>query len=174
MSETQTPDAPETVGAPVEATECPRECRRHAARGPLWAAVGWLSAAFAAVLVAIIPYDPGESLCGPWGCFPPLLALVSMHLLWFVALGAGTWAVARWLPGLLRPLGFVLLLAGVVATGVLVTNDLAHWLSKMPDDIRQLWPKRIGYRLLTLSDVPLVQSILVGALCVVRGRGARA
>jgi len=140
----------------------------------LWAVAGWLTAALAAVLVATIPYDPGESLCGPWGCFPPVLALVSMHLLWFVALGAGTWAVARWLPGLLRPLGFVLLLTGVVATGVYVTNDLVQWLSRMSDDLRPFWPKRVGYRLLTLSDVPLVQSTLVGTLCVVRGRGARA
>ena len=174
MSETQTTDASEVVNAPLEGTECPHGCPVHAARGPLWAIVGWLTAALAAVLVATIPYDPGESLCGPWGCFPPLLALVSMHLLWFVALSAGVWAVARWLPGLLRPFGFVLLLAAVVATGVLVSNDLVQWLSRMPDDIRPFWPKRVGYRLLTLSDVPLVQSMLIGAMCVVRGRRVRA
>jgi hypothetical protein len=136
----------------------------------LLAVVGWLLAAFAAVAVAFVPYDPGESLCGVWGCFPPLLALVSMHLLWCVALGAGVWAVGRWLPGLLRPVGVILVLATAVATGEYVARDVVHWLNGMPEGLRHDWPKRIAYRVLTLTDVPLVECLLVGAVCAVRGR----
>jgi hypothetical protein len=135
--------------------------------------MGWLAAALVAVLIATVPYDPGESLCGSWGCFPPLPALVSMHALWFIALGASAWAVWRWVPALLRPLGLVLVLAAVAATAVLVSTDLTQWLSRMPDESRRFWPKRIGYRVFTLTDVPLVQALLVGAACAVRGGRSR-
>jgi hypothetical protein len=135
--------------------------------------MGWLAAALVAVLIATVPYDPGESLCGLWGCFPPLPALVSMHALWFVALSASVWTVRRWAPVLLRPLGLALCLAAVAATAVFVSTDLTQWLSRTPAEFHQFWPKRIGYRVFTLTDVPLVQALLVGAICTVRGGRVR-
>src|SRR5262245_53022231 len=86
-------------------------CRRHAARGPLLTAMGWLLAALVALSVAAIPCDVGESMCGVWGCLPPIQALAAMHLFWCVTFGAGIHAIRRWRPGLLRPVGVVLLLA---------------------------------------------------------------
>jgi hypothetical protein len=46
-------------------------------------------------------------------------------------------------------------------------------MAKVPGEYHEFWPKRIGYRLLTLSEVPLVQAALVGAFCIVRGRSRR-
>ena|GEM_PF-6361764 len=176
MSEAQMTDSPLPVDAgssPEAVMECEKGCPIHATRGPLWALAGWLAAALATVFVAVIPYDPGESMCGVWGCFPPLTALVSLHLLWCVGLSASVWAMRRWFPMLLRPVGLFLLFAAIVATTVIIADDLSSWLSKTPDQFRQFWPKRVGYRLLTLTDVPLVQSMLVGVYCVIRGRGSR-
>ena len=174
MPEVPTTEPPAETALPAEsANSCPRACPRHAARGALLAAAGWLAAAVAAVFVASIPYDPGESLCGVWGCLPPLPALVAMHLLWCVALGAVVWTVGRRFPTLLRPLGLVLLLAAFVASAGLVANDLIDWLHQMPAEYRQFWPQRIGYRVVTLTDVPLVQSLFVGAGCAIWGRSGR-
>ncbi len=144
-------------------------CRRHAARGPLLAAAGWLAAAVAALAVAAVPYEIGESMCGVWGCFPPVPALVAMHLFWCVALAAGVHTVSGWRPGLLRPLGVVLILAAVAATALVVGNDLTRWL-ELPDQYRHYWPRRFGYVLATTTDIPLVQSLVTGVACLTLAR----
>lgn len=153
---------------PAVAT-CPSACRRRAARGPLLAAVCWLAAAVAALSVAAIPYDIGESLCGVWGCFPPVPALVAMHLFWCVVLAAGVHAVRGWRPGLLRPLGVVLILAALAATALVVGNDLNRWL-ELPDRYRSFWPRRVGYTLAITTDIPLIQSLAAGVGCLLLSR----
>jgi hypothetical protein len=98
---------------------------------------------------------------------------MSTHLLWCVVLGASAWAIRRWFPQLLRPLGFGLILSSLGATTALVWDDLQGWFAKVPAEYHQLWPKRIGYRLLTLTEVPLVQSLVAGAICAICGRARR-
>jgi hypothetical protein len=168
------PEAPVADGANLGPDECPDQCTIHKTRGPLYALAGWLAAALASVMVATIPYDPGEMFCGVWGCLPPLPAVAAMHLLWCVALGATVWAVNRWFPSGLRALGFVLLIASIGATAALVSNDLSTWMAKTSVEARQFWPKRIAYRIVTLTDVPLVQSFVVGAACAIFGRSSAA
>ena len=157
------------VESAAERSPAAPTCRRHAARGPLLAAAGWLAAAVAALAVAAIPYDIGESMCGVWGCFPPVPALVAMHLFWCVVLAAGVHAVRGWRPGLLRPLGLVLILAAVAATALVVGTDLTRWL-ELPDRYRHHWPRRVGYILATKTDVPLVQSLAAGVACLILSR----
>ena len=151
-------------GSPAAAT-----CRRHAARGPLLAAAGWLAAAVAALAVAAVPYDISEPLCGVWGCFPPVPALVAIHLFWCVVLAAGVHAVRAGRPGLLRPLGVVLMLAAVATIAIVVGNDLTRWL-ELPDKYRSLWPRRVGYVLATSTDIPLLQSLAAGGVCLLLAR----
>jgi len=144
-------------------------CRRHAARGPLLAAAGWLAAAVAALAMAAVPYDVGESLCGAWGCFPPVPAMAAMHLFWCVAVAAGTHAATALRPGLLRPLGVVLIITAVATTSLVVGNDLTRWLA-FSDQHRHFWPRRVGYALATTTDVPLVQSLAAGIACLTLAR----
>ncbi len=162
------------AGPGSDPNSCPLDCPLHKTRGALWGIAGWLGAALAAVFVATVPYDPGEKLCGVWGCFPPLAAVASMHLIWCVILGATVWAVHRWAPALLRPLGFVLVLAALGAAAALVGTDLTDWLSKVSADARRFWPRRLGYRVVTLTDVPVVQALVVGAACAIFGRSQAA
>jgi hypothetical protein len=136
----------------------------------LYALAGWLAAALAAICVALVPYDPSGDWGGVWGRLPPLPALAAAHLLWLVVLGASAWVLRRWFPALLRPIGWVLLLGAVGGGSVLIWTDLSNWMAKVPGEFHQLWPKRIGYRLLTLSEVPLVQAALVGVVCSISGR----
>ena len=154
---------------------CSRSCPRHAALAPVLMGVGWLAAAVAALSVAAIPYDFGESLCGVWGCFPPIPALAAVHLLWVVLLAAGVWAVLRWRRGLLRPVGWVLITASVATAATVLGGDVGAWVERVPAEYKVFWPKRVGYRLATLTDVPIVQALLAGVACVFLGRrsGAR-
>ena len=162
LSETETPPA----------AACPRACPRHAARGPLLAVAGWLAAGLAALSLATISADFDESLCGVWGCVPPIAPMVAMHLFWCVVLGAGVHALWRWRPGLLRPVGAVLVLAAGVTTAVVVGNDLSRWLD-IADSYRAFWPRRVAYILATSTDLPLVQSLVAGFVCLILARRHR-
>jgi hypothetical protein len=152
---------------------CAAGCRRHAARGPLLAVAGWLTAAVAALAVAAVPLDPGEALCGVWGCFPPLPALAAMHLFWCAAFGAGVHAAAGLRRGLLRPLGVALVFGAAVAGALVIGRDLTRWL-EFADEHRHYWPRRVGYTLAVNTDLPLIQALAAGVACLVlaarRGR----
>lgn len=145
-------------------------CTRHAALGGLLGVAGWLGAGLAALAVAAVPFDFGESLCGVWGCYPPVPPLAAMHLLWLVAGGAVVWAARRWLPGLVRPLGVLLIVAGVVGLVVAVGGDLPQWLHRVGIEYQHFWSKRVAYRIATLTDVPIVQGLLAGVVCLLIGR----
>jgi hypothetical protein len=149
---------------------CPRACPRHAAGNALIGVALWLGAALASLMLAVVPYDPGEVLCGVWGCLPPLPALVAMHSLWFVALGGTVWAVGRWFPSTLRVFGLVLMLVALGTAATMVAPDLDRWLTGLPEEYQRFWLRRIAYRLATLSDVPIVQAAIVGLLCVTFGK----
>ena len=61
--------------------------------------IAWALAAFGALSLANLPGEYGHSLCGPWGCLPPLQALAAMHLFWVVVLGPPVaWALMKWQP----------------------------------------------------------------------------
>jgi hypothetical protein len=133
-------------------------------------AVGWLAAAVVSLLVAAIPYDAEESVCGVWGCYPPLQALAAMHLLWCAVLGSIVWSIREWRPRLLLPVGLVLIIVAAPATAVVIGNDLHHWTHGLPERYHKFWPRRIAYTLSTLTDLPLVQSLLAGMVCIQLGR----
>jgi hypothetical protein len=162
----------ERTDTPGAGATCSGTCHRHAARGPLLAAVGWLAAALAALSVSAVPFEIGESFCGVWGCFPPLPALAAMHLFWCVVFGAGVHALGGWRPVLLRPVGVVLVFAATAATVLIVGPELYRWLG-LPEPYRSFWARRVGYILATKTDAPLLQSLAAGIACLVLSRRRR-
>ncbi len=148
------------------------KCRRHALKAPLVAAIVWLALAFVALSVGAVPYDVGESICGVWGCFPPLPALAAMHLLWCVVLGACVHAAHRWRPRILFPLGILLASAGGITAAVLLGTDLHRWLNQVHESNHSDWLRRVGYTLATATDVPIVQSLLASLACLVISKRA--
>lgn len=165
------------VPGPAAAAD-PVCCPRHALCRPLLTGAGWLAAAVAALSVAAVPYDPGEALCGVWGCFPPVPALAAMHLFWGVLMAAGVWAVRRWRPRLLKAGGAVVFAASGLAAVAVVGRDVLDWLHWVPADAARLWPRRAAYVLATKTDLPLVQVMAAGvagvALAGAAGRGRSA
>lgn len=150
------------------ASAAPVCCPRHALQRPLLAGAIWLAAAVAALTVAAVPYDAGESLCGAWGCFPPLPALVAMHLFWGVAFAAGVWAVRR-RPRLLRTGGAAVFVAAGLTAAAVVGRDVLEWVSWASPDVAGYWPRRAAYVLATKNDLPLVQAAAAGAAGMILG-----
>jgi hypothetical protein len=141
---------------------CSSGCPLHRVRRPLYIAIVWLGAAVGALYVADIPHDFGESLCGAWGCLPPVQALAAMHLFWCVLFGAETWAIYQWRSSLLRPLGAALLLAGVGGIWLIVANDQISSAEPNPMGIHYWCLKRAAFVLATATNFPVVQAVFAG------------
>jgi hypothetical protein len=128
--------------------------------------LGWALAAYGVLALGSLPGDFGHSLCGPWGCLPPLQALAAMHLFWgLLLLPLVVWGLAKGQPGQLRFVGGLLVLASGLGIVVVAGWDLWSWLPAMPPELRGYWARRALYTVVTLSDVPLVQVLLAGAVC---------
>jgi hypothetical protein len=170
MSEASILNNSNSAENPLEAhrpatTTCP--CARHAALKPLLTIICCLAAAAGSLLVAEIPYDTEDLLCGIWGCYPPLQALAAIHLFWCVVLSTGVCVIRGWKPHLLQPVGILLLLVAVMAIVAIVGNDLTRWFQRYSPSTHSFWPQRVAYTIATTSDVPLIQSFLAGTACLV-------
>ena len=156
----------------VSATKCP-ECPAHAVfgRSPTARAIfvaaltAWVLAAFGALMIAEIPGDFGESLCGVWGCLPPMQALVAMHLFWLVLLVPPAALAGLRLPRLAAiRLGVLLVLVGAAAAVVVVGLDVARWLSAMEPELHGFAGRHALYSLATHTDAPMMQAVVAGAI----------
>jgi hypothetical protein len=131
----------------------------------------WGLAAYGALSLGSLPGEFGHSLCGPWGCLPPLQALASMHLLWaLVLLPFVAWGLMKGKPHQLHLAGELLFFGALLGIIVVAGRDLLTWLPTVPSHVQTYWPRRALYTIVTLSDVPLVQGLIAGAICWQAGR----
>lgn len=141
-------------------------------RRVMWV-LAWFGAGVASVGVGLIPGDyTGESFCGVGGCFPPVQALASLHLLWLLVLAPPALAPARRRPGpVAERAGAVALVFGLLAIACVVTTGLTRW-GQAPSDPRYSARavRRAGYSLATRTDVPAIQLALTGTFVVIAAR----
>jgi hypothetical protein len=137
--------------------------------------LAWAGAVFGLQFLATLPGDLGEalfghSLCGPWGCLPPLQALVAMHALWVLLLiPLVLWAVRYWPPVWLWAFGAALTGLGLLGLGVVTGWEVQQCWLKFPD-LRPYVVQRVLYVLATMTHVPLVQVTLAGLTCWLAGK----
>jgi hypothetical protein len=91
-----------------------------------------------------------------------------MHLFWAVVIVGIVWVIRKNRPELLPPIGIVLILVASLATSIVVARDLNRWFESVPEVYRYLWPRRVVYCIATLTDVPLIQSLLAGVFILFR------
>ena len=118
----------------------------------------------------------GHSVCGPWGCGPPTEALLAIHTFWLVTALMGAIAVTDPLAPQ-KPARHVWTRAGlIIAVGSLlavVAIGFYDFLTWRPDPFRlngmYLW-QRFLFRLVTITDFPVVQLGIGGALLAALGK----
>ena len=127
--------------------------------------VAWGAAMLGVLSLRALPLESEHSICGPWGCGPPVPALLACHGFWAVNLGAllvighgrlprpQFRLVSRWAVGI----G----IAGLI--GVAVWEGVTWW-PDASDHVRHYALQRYGFRLATQIDFPIVETSLAGVV----------
>ncbi len=136
-----------------------------------WFAV-WAAALYGALQIHLASGWFSHTICGPWGCGPPVEALLSYHGFWFVLLFPAAIISGRRLPpDQAARWGAVLASAAVLGLAILIATDAVRWLSTTHDDAAyQYLVQRCFFRLVTFVDFPLMQLAVLGAYCNWLGR----
>ena len=123
----------------------------------------WLASLAAVLQLHQVQTSWTHVLCGPWGCGPPTEAVVAMQGFWLIGMGGLAWLCAgSWPSGLLRCVGIVLGVAGLLALVGIGLWDFRTYLPQTQTaPNRYLW-QRFLWTVATAVDVPAVQSVLVG------------
>ena len=146
-------------------------------RVPVIAGV-WGVSLFAVLQIQYLPLDASHSVCGRWGCGPPLPPLIAYHGFWLVLLSLPTAILCRALtPARLRTTGWILLAVGLSGFALVgmweMVPSLPLWLPR----VRHLPPRYYMQRYLlsvaTLVDVPIVPLTIAGLCCVLSARRRR-
>lgn len=105
---------------------------------------------------------------------PPLQALLALHGLWLLlAIPLTIWALRQWTAAKLYRLGSLLTFLALVALGFVITKDVVSWLPSVSEEDRRYLAQRVAYSLAIWTDVPVVQALIAGVVCMLVGRRRR-
>ena len=122
----------------------------------------WIAALYGVLRAGPYLGNLGHGFCGPWGCGPPLEALLVYHGFWLVLIGGLTTAAIRFCSAA------TLDVAGRTLTVVSLCGllGLMAWeLTYMSDTIRPYAVQRCLFAVATLVDIPIVPAALAGIAC---------
>jgi hypothetical protein len=105
-----------------------------------------------------------HTVCGTWGCGPPLPVLLACHTFWMVLLAPPAVVAAMRFPNRgVRLLGTILIALG--ATGLISVAgwEAATWLREANEWQRPYFVQRYLFSVVTLVDLPVLEVLLVGA-----------
>jgi hypothetical protein len=104
-----------------------------------------------------------HSVCGPWGCGPPIPVLLACHTFWLVLLGPPAFLAAAQLPSKwVRRLGG--LMVAFAAVGLIAVGgwEAATWFREASEWERPYVVHRYFFELVTLVDVPILEALFLG------------
>src|SRR6056297_585256 len=116
-----------------------------------------------------LPWDHG--ICGPWGCGPPMEALLACHFFWAVLFfPIGIYCRGKLSEIRRRQLGMALVLIGLMWTGVILIQQWLTWYTDAADEVRQYYFRRIAFVIACNTDYPLIQVMGLGSCLMWRSR----
>ncbi len=134
-------------------------------------AVAWGAAMAGVLKLQSLSGSWSHVICGPWGCGPPLEAVVTCHLVWGLLLTPLVMGlISRQTPAALRLVGAIAAaagIAGLVTVGIWVG---AVWFPQVSSYQRPYVLQKYAYTLACLIDVPIVQLIVSGGILFAVGR----
>ena len=136
--------------------------------------VGWGIVFLATLSIGQVQANWGHGICGPWGCGPPLQALVACHLSWFVVLVPLATIIQNKIPDTVAQLlGSMLIAFGLLGiVGMIAYELFTWWPSATEIQRRYLW-QRLGFSIVTQIDLPVIESITTGCYICVQNANRR-
>jgi hypothetical protein len=134
--------------------------------------VVWGVIFLATLSIGQVQADWGHGICGPWGCGPPLQALIACHLSWLVVL-LPLAALIQTTERFTRFVGSMLITFGLIGiVGIIAYELFTWWPSATELHRRYLW-QRLGFSIVTLIDLPVIESIITGCFLYVQAASQR-
>lgn len=131
----------------------------------------WVVTLRAVLSVSQLPGDWGHSVCGAWGCGPPLQAIVGCHGSWIVFLAAPAALIVQWAtPRRVASVGKALLLLGALGCLLVAAYEAVTWLPQVEAWRRAYYLQRILFVVATLVEVPIFAAMAWGLALSVFGR----
>ena len=142
------------------------------AMGKILLASCWMAALYGTLRIADIPTAQWDhSICGPWGCGPPLSALVACHGFWIVLLAPLVlWAAWRWPLRFVRRLGAALAIGGVAGIAMIALGEAVLWLPDVTAAQQRYFLQRVLFRIATTVDFPCVEVMISGVILILASR----
>ncbi len=104
-------------------------------------------------------------LCGPWGCGPPLPAVISCHLAWLVVLTPIALIVRRFVtPQWIQAVGLAGCMIVFAALVGLVSREAFSWWQHAPSAYRPYVAQRCLTQIAGWTDYPLVELGIVSLI----------
>ena len=129
----------------------------------------WLFCAWGSLLLHTMDLNLGHSICGPWGCGPPVEALLGFHafsltMLVPLVVGAGFY----FSPTTSRKMGMGIAVLGVLLVGATAGRaTYNHWVSS---GSAEYLIQKFFFSIATNVDVPMLQIVAAGCGLMWLGR----
>lgn len=109
-----------------------------------------------------------HGICGPWGCGPPVSALISWHGFWLLLVAPVVGLTLRgcsqtWL----RRGGLAVTSVGLLTLAGMAIWQAVTWLPQVPDGQPTYFVQRYLFTVITLVDVPIMPFTLAGLAMLV-------
>lgn len=133
---------------------------------PVYGLVLWAIATYGILQIQAIEGEITHDLCGVWGCYPPLQALIAWHgFLMMLALPLLTGMIYALQRTGLRRLGILLVVAALMGLGAIVVQELINWYPKVSEENQKYLLNRLLF-VAVQRDIPLIQTFLSAIICL--------
>lgn len=134
----------------------------------LAALLGWGLALKGTLSIAQLPGHWGHSVCGVWGCGPPLQAIVASHGSWLVLLLPPVLiALQRFSGRTLRISAMTALVLALVGLLGVAVHEYLTWYAGASAWQRTFFGRRVWFVVLTTVEVPLMQVLGLSVLVLI-------
>ncbi len=133
--------------------------------------VAWGLVLWGVLQIGDLPLSATHSICGPWGCGPPLPALIACHGAWLVILAPIAYLIPIRLSSFLsRIVGWSIMMIGMLGVLGVGLYESMTWLPAVDDSLQHYFVRRWAFSVITLTDVPMLQTIGLGGMFILLGR----
>ncbi len=123
----------------------------------------WGAGLYGALQVRQVESLNVHGICGPWGCGPPVSALISWHGFWLLLVAPIVGLTvrgcsAKWL----RRVGLAVTSVGLLTLVAIAVWQAVTWLPQVSEGRLTYFVQRYLFKVITLVDVPVMPITLAG------------